>query len=590
MDNERFELMASFGTDTADTALQNLRGASDQVPVTPLHGDSSSSERLNTLIIRFAAVSAWIAAFALTSLAVFTGDQSALIQSMAAALAGSVFVGQLLARRLNGMITIGVGAVCVIGTIPIVEGETALSTVSLSLVMLAIVGSILVSRFQVVYLAATAVALALVPLLWNETFGGALIQGLNMSIWFLVASLAFQLVRRRTHTAGQLFRQLFERAPVGLVEQDWSDAVAMIDALQPTSPGHLRRILADQPDLLDQIVEQITIIRVNDKAAEIVGLPVAELLGRQLTQRVQPTNRDNWVDQVVGMWIGEPTDTMEYETVDYLGRPGLWLEVRTISIVSPGRHRVILAVTDITETRRMAVDLADRVREKDDFIATVSHELRTPLTAVVGLGNELLASDDLSQDERRELLELVVSQARDITHLVEDLLVGARADAGTITISSEPIDLRQEAQTVVSTTDTALRIEAPSEYPPALGDPVRVRQIIRNLAVNADRYGGPSRRVVIKAEVDTVLLEVRDTGTPLEEEDRVRIFEPYTRAHDRPGVTVSVGLGLSVSRRLARMMGGDLVYDHDGWECIFRLILPVDADDRSPTKVEAGRV
>jgi signal transduction histidine kinase len=107
-----------------------------------------------------------------------------------------------------------------------------------------------------------------------------------------------------------------------------------------------------------------------------------------------------------------------------------------------------------------------------------------------------------------------------------------------------------------------------------VGDPLRIRQIVRNLIVNAQRYGGTRRRVVLSVSNDRVALEMRDNGDPIPLQDRERIFEPYTRAHQRPGVTASVGLGLAVSRRLARRMGGELEYVHDGWEAIFRLTLP----------------
>jgi signal transduction histidine kinase len=202
---------------------------------------------------------------------------------------------------------------------------------------------------------------------------------------------------------------------------------------------------------------------------------------------------------------------------------------------------------------------------------------------VIGLANEVLTADDLTAAEHRELLELVVAQANEISHLVEDLLVGARAEIGTISIASEPIDLAEEVATAVSALTEAMPVESPDERTLALGDAMRTRQIVRNLAVNAERYGGPRRRIVVTGSDESVLLEVRDDGTPIDPEDRDRIFEPYTRAHDRPGVTVSVGLGLSVSRRLARLMGGDLVYDHDGRESIFRLVLPTAATAEGDT-------
>lgn len=104
-------------------------------------------------------------------------------------------------------------------------------------------------------------------------------------------------------------------------------------------------------------------------------------------------------------------------------------------------------------------------------------------------------------------------------------------------------------------------------------DPQRIRQIARNLITNAQRYGGPAIRVVVGNEGRRGVLEVRDNGEPISLASRSEIFEPYTRANQRSGVTASVGLGLTVSRRLARHMGGDLVYSHDGNEAVFSLTL-----------------
>lgn len=106
-------------------------------------------------------------------------------------------------------------------------------------------------------------------------------------------------------------------------------------------------------------------------------------------------------------------------------------------------------------------------------------------------------------------------------------------------------------------------------------DPVRIRQILRNLVVNANRYGGPAVRICVAASSSAAALEVRDTGPPLPFKERDAIFDRYYRARQVPGLTASVGLGLTVSRQLARNMEGNLTYAHDGDEAIFELTLPI---------------
>jgi signal transduction histidine kinase len=104
-----------------------------------------------------------------------------------------------------------------------------------------------------------------------------------------------------------------------------------------------------------------------------------------------------------------------------------------------------------------------------------------------------------------------------------------------------------------------------------LADPRRVRQILRNLLTNAQRYGGPQRRVTAGALRDSAWLEVRDNGAGIPEDEASRIFEPYVTS----GGGGSVGLGLGVARQLAELMGGSLSYERSAAETVFRLVLPL---------------
>ena len=119
-----------------------------------------------------------------------------------------------------------------------------------------------------------------------------------------------------------------------------------------------------------------------------------------------------------------------------------------------------------------------------------------------------------------------------------------------------------------------------------IGNRIRFRQVVRNMLTNASRYGGSEVRIVYGSVGSFGPLEVRDNGAPVSVGEREKMFEAYERLHDRPGVTDSVGLGLPVSRSLARAMGGDLEYDHDGREAIFRVSLPVAKTSR--VSIEVG--
>lgn len=224
--------------------------------------------------------------------------------------------------------------------------------------------------------------------------------------------------------------------------------------------------------------------------------------------------------------------------------------------------------------------LLEMNRAKDAFLASVSHELRTPLTAMVGFGQILRDSaDTMSAEERNELLELVVLEGTDLTNMISDLLVAARADIQALEVTLVSVDLRAQASQVLESFDReqAAQVRFSGESVRAVGDPERVRQIVRNLVSNALRYGGDTIRLEVVRNGATASVLVCDNGPAIPEEDRERIFQPYQRAHNAPGIAGSIGLGLAISRQLAQLMDGDLTYRHDNGESIFDLALPVNA-------------
>lgn len=215
---------------------------------------------------------------------------------------------------------------------------------------------------------------------------------------------------------------------------------------------------------------------------------------------------------------------------------------------------------------------------KDELIASVSHELRTPLTAILGFAEVLRTdSDDLALSERKELLELIVRESEEVAGIIEDLLAAARAEIGQLTVVRVEVNLRAQVAQVLESRvgQPGLSIEVSADPVLAWGDPARVRQIIRNLISNAARHGGDYCRVQISASHSLARLTVRDDGPGVPDADTEAIFDPYhtvTSEETQPG---SVGLGLTLSRRLARLMGGDLTYQREDKHTIFELTLPL---------------
>ena len=241
---------------------------------------------------------------------------------------------------------------------------------------------------------------------------------------------------------------------------------------------------------------------------------------------------------------------------------------------------LVLQVSDVTAQRRLQEHLEDLVRAKDEFIASVSHEIRTPLTAVMGFASELQANvERYSAQELADLLGVVAEQAGSVSHIVEDLLVGARADIGRLVVDPRPIDVREEVERAILDCEHERRergaeVKINGDGARALADPGRFRQVVRNLLTNAYRYGGSSVEVRIANGGKTVHVLVVDDGDGVPEGREQAIFEPYQRGHDTVGATGSIGLGLAVSKKLARLMEGDLVYRYENGMSVFEFALP----------------
>lgn len=219
--------------------------------------------------------------------------------------------------------------------------------------------------------------------------------------------------------------------------------------------------------------------------------------------------------------------------------------------------------------------MAGIVEAKNRFLASVSHEIRTPLTAVLGF-TRLLEDREVSKDDRQLMISSVAEHAQEMSNLVEDLLVAARADMRQLEIIDVEVDLLAELQATLRAGGSFTRdvtVHAATSRPLAKADPSRVRQILRNLLTNAERYGGEEVTVTLSHSKSYVLVDVADNGSGLPGDYWERIFYPYESAHPSEGQPASVGIGLTISRQLAELMGGSLDYRYHDGKSVFRLKL-----------------
>jgi two-component system sensor histidine kinase BaeS len=212
----------------------------------------------------------------------------------------------------------------------------------------------------------------------------------------------------------------------------------------------------------------------------------------------------------------------------------------------------------------MAAERARLEQLKDEFIATASHELRSPLTAVKGFVELLRATDGLSP-QQREFVDIVHSSTQRLVELVDDLLDVARLDAGHAEVDRRPTDLGDVVAEVgellrprIEAKDQRLALDVADDLPPALADPVRMRQVLTNLLTNAHLYtpAGGTLTVGLRDGAAGLRLTVADTGTGMGPEELEHVFDRFVRVGRDPGGTGGSGLGLNIVRSLVELHDG----------------------------------
>jgi len=319
-------------------------------------------------------------------------------------------------------------------------------------------------------------------------------------------------------------------------------------------------------------------LQVNPALADLLGYPQEALLAMNW-RAVDAPDESTTADAIAALLAGGgPSSQTERRLVTADGSVReCTVSLSVVRDAAEQPHHLIMQMVDITELKEAQRELEQALRSKDEFVASVSHELRTPLTAVIGFGNLLRARPSpLSAQEQRETIEVLTAQAAEVARIVEDLLVVARSGTGQLQVASIPVDLRAQAAQVLAGWGPGevahVTLEQGTAH--AQGDPTRVRQILRNLVLNALRYGGEHVRIATAHTGSSACIVVADDGPGIPEDARERIFQPYQQAHRVPGLTSSMGMGLTVSRRLARLMGGDLTYRYEHGETVFELALP----------------
>jgi signal transduction histidine kinase len=229
----------------------------------------------------------------------------------------------------------------------------------------------------------------------------------------------------------------------------------------------------------------------------------------------------------------------------------------------------------------MRARLAALDRARSEFIANASHELRTPLFSLGGF-LELLADEDMDEAVRRDFLGEMRGQVERLTRLATDLLDLSRLDAGQLEVARVPLDLSESARLVADefralaeAQGRELRLHADGPVR-AVGDELRVQQIVRILVENALRHTptGTTVQVNAGARDGRACVAVRDDGPGVPTEDQEHLFERFYRAEG--GQASGSGLGLAIASELANRMDGTIELRSEPGNTSFTLLLPLD--------------
>ncbi len=222
------------------------------------------------------------------------------------------------------------------------------------------------------------------------------------------------------------------------------------------------------------------------------------------------------------------------------------------------------------------IEVERLMRQRETFMATVSHEIRSPLTAVAGFLEMAESERRLSTSERREIVAAAGRQAQDVIAILDDLLIAAKVESETMRVESVALDLVSQIYQALEGVDQvfASSVHVDTRDRRVLGDPVRLRQILRNLLTNAQRYGGPDVRVAVVPGDVRCAVEVSDDGPGVPGSETAQVFESFHTASGSRYSPDSIGLGLPISKRLAEMMGGALRYSRREGRSVFTLEVP----------------
>ncbi len=256
-------------------------------------------------------------------------------------------------------------------------------------------------------------------------------------------------------------------------------------------------------------------------------------------------------------------------------------------------------MTDELSEKNIALKKLDKL--KDEFLANTSHELRTPLNGIIGITESVLkgVAGKLSNSAEQNL-SMVVSSAKRLSSLINDILDYSKLENRDITLNRKPVDIQSVVETVLSIfrhlgagKNIIITHTIPSDLPIAYGDENRLQQILYNLVGNAVKFTNQGQITVsARQKGNSLEISITDTGTGIPRDRFEKIFQSFEQ-HQHPNARTSegTGLGLSITKKLVELHEGEIWLESEiGFGSTFFFTLPISDEpiekshDARPTK------
>ena len=337
---------------------------------------------------------------------------------------------------------------------------------------------------------------------------------------------------------------------------------------------------------------------VNDNLRALLADDADEIIESYSMKLVYPEDRERVREAALKILHGESAVPYKYRIVNKDGQIR-WLLESVASIQYQGKRAILGHAMDITESelsqekleeayekeRRLRQELEIEVQRRVEFTRALVHELKTPLTPIMS-SSDLLVSG-LTEEPWLSVAQNIQRGAINLNRRIGELLDLARGEIGMLKLNPKRVDVLKllqhvgsEMSTVATSNGQTLKVELPETLPLPWADEDRIRQITQNLLVNATKFTPEGGTITLRAKEQNgaLVVEVKDTGYGIPEEEQKRLFRPYHRQiGDREHLS-GLGLGLALCKNLVQLHGGRIwVVSQEGKGSTFAFSIPINS-------------